>query len=59
MNLFGESFQQGDIIYSLNNQPINGLRSLKKAVGDVSYGAPAVLQVERNGALRYLVVELE
>jgi len=59
VNLFGEAFQPGDVIYTLNNQPIKGLRSLKQAVKDVPYGDPVVLQVERGGVLRYLVLELE
>jgi len=59
MNLFGENFQPGDIIYSLNGEKIKNLRALKKKIKSMDYAQMAVFQLERNGMLRYLIMELE
>lgn len=58
-SLLGESFMPGDVLYTVNGQPIKGLRSLKKLVRDIAYGDPAVFHLERGGMLRYLVMEIE
>ena len=59
VNLFGESFMPGDILYALNGENLENLRGLKKAVKNLDYGQVAAFQLERNGMLRYLIMELE
>ncbi len=59
VSLFGESFMPGDIIYSLNSEKIKNLRTLKKKIKSMDYAEVAVFQLERNGMLRYLIMELE
>jgi len=59
VSLLGDHFQPGDVIYTLNGQPVKGLRSLKNLVKEISYGDPAVFHLQRGGMLRYLVMEIE
>jgi serine protease Do len=48
----------GDVIYSLNQRPVTGLDSLRAALAALAAGAPAVLQVERQGRLRFVSFDL-
>ncbi|MFT5233102.1 MAG: serine protease Do [Candidatus Krumholzibacteriia bacterium] len=59
VNLLGEKFMPGDIIYKMNGVSVKGLRSLKKMVKETTFGDPVVFHLERNGRLRYLVMEME
>ncbi len=59
VSLLGEAFLPGDIIYALNGQPVKGMRSLKNLVRDLDYGSGNVVQVERGGQLRYLIMIVE
>lgn len=54
-----EPLLAGDIIYSLNNQPVRGLASLQEAVKDIGRGQPVALHIERQGQLQYLMFEIE
>ena len=58
-SLLGEQFAPGDIIYSLNGSPVADLKALKERVKALTYGQVAVLQLERGGQLRYLMLEVE
>jgi serine protease Do len=49
----------GDVIYTVNQQPVTSVERLREAMARVGAGAPLVLQVERAGELRYVVVEPE
>ena len=57
--LLGDGPEPGDIIHSVNTTPIKDLASLKAALREVHSGDAVVLQVEREGALSYLVMEYE
>ncbi len=59
INLFGEHFQPGDILYSLNGEKLSNLRDLKKKTKALEFGEVAVFHLERGGMLRYLIMELE
>lgn len=59
MNLLGEHFEPGDVLYEINGQPIKGLRSLKNLIQAIPFGEPAVFHLERGGMLRYLMMEVE
>lgn len=49
----------GDVIYSLNQEPVTGVESLRQALDRVRAGGPVVLKVERGGELRFLILEPE
>ena len=49
----------GDVIYGVNGEPVRTLGDLRTAIGRVAPGATAVLQVGREGQLRFLAVTLE
>ena len=49
----------GDVIYSVNNTPVADIETLRKIVDAIKPGDPAVLQVERDGKLLFLALELE
>jgi serine protease Do len=49
----------GDVIYGVNGEPVRTLTDLRTAIGRVAPGATAVLQVGRQGQLRFLAVPLE
>jgi len=51
--------QQGDVIHALNGKSIETLDDLRSSLHDVSSGAPGVLQIERDGKLRYVGFEME
>ena len=53
-----DPLRAGDIIYSINQQPITGVEALRAALGAVGVGDPVVLQIERDGELRYLAFEM-
>lgn len=57
--LLGEGPEVGDVIHSVNGQPVPDVASLRKKLSEVKPGAPVVLQIERDGQLSYLVLESE
>ena len=57
--LLGEGPEPGDVIHSVNTTPVKDLAGLKAALKELHSGDPVVLQVEREGALSYLVMEYE
>jgi serine protease Do len=59
VNLLGEHFQPGDVIYTLNGQPVKGLRGLKSQIMELDYGKVAVFHVERGGMQMYVKMQVE
>ena len=49
----------GDIVYSVNGQPVAGLTELRAALDALNVGDVAVLQLERQGALMYVAFTVE
>jgi len=49
----------GDVIYSLNGQPVHSLAELKTAAATLRHGQPVALYVERLGQLQYLLLDAE
>lgn len=49
----------GDVIRTLNGQPMTTLERLRTAMKTISPGAPLVLQVQREGKLIYVAFSLE
>ena len=57
--LLGEGPEPGDVIHAVNRVPITDIAGLKQALGGLHPGDAIVLQIERDGALSYLVMEYE
>jgi S1-C subfamily serine protease len=57
-SLDGEGLKPGDVIYSLNRLPVSSLSDLKAALARYQTGDPVVMQVEREGKLRYVTLEM-
>ena len=57
--LLGEGPQPGDIIHAVNGTTVQDLAGLKQALHKIKPGNVIVLQIERSGELRYLVLESE
>ncbi len=55
----GPPFDTGDVIYELNRNPITSVKALRGVLNQLKPGEPAVLEIERNGTLMYLVAEFE
>jgi serine protease Do len=53
------TLQPGDVIYAVNVELVKDVAGLRAALGRLEPGAPVVLQVEREGELRYVTVEPE
>jgi serine protease Do len=51
--------EPGDVIFSVNNTPVNALVALRTIVGRLPTNAPCVLQVQRQGQLMFLSFEIE
>jgi serine protease Do len=54
-----DPLQPGDVIYSVNQEPVASVESLRAVLARLKPGSPVVLQVERGGELRFLVLEPE
>jgi serine protease Do len=54
-----EPLQPGDVIYTLNQEPVPSLARLRERLAALPPGAPIVLHVERAGELRFLTFERE
>ncbi len=57
--MLGEGPEAGDVIHSVNGQPVEDVAALREKLRTLKPGAPIVLQIERDGALTYLVLESE
>jgi serine protease Do len=51
--------QTGDVIHSVNQEPIDSLSSLRAALSKVKRHDAVVLQVERGGGLQWLAFDME
>jgi serine protease Do len=52
------SLAPGDLLISLNGKPIANIESLRAILADIKSGSPAVLQIQRDDQLKYIVLEL-
>jgi serine protease Do len=53
------TLQQGDVIYSVNREPIASIDALRTAIDAIKPGDPLIIQIEREGKLTFLSLELE
>ncbi|HET7293687.1 MAG TPA: trypsin-like peptidase domain-containing protein [Vicinamibacteria bacterium] len=56
---FEDGIEAGDVIYSVNASPVADIAQLRAAIDALKPGAGAVLQVERDGQLRFVAVSVE
>jgi serine protease Do len=49
----------GDVIYSVNQEPVAGVEKLRELLARLKPSDPVVLQLERNGGLRFVTFEAE
>ena len=54
----GQGLLPGDVIYSVNRLDVSSLTELKAAIARYYPGDPIVLQVERQGELTYVTLEV-
>ena len=54
--IFQEELEPGDVIFGINGQPAGSIDGLKGLVNGLPEGSPLVVQVQRQGILRYLVL---
>jgi serine protease Do len=54
----GEGLNPGDVIYAVNRLNVSSLGELKAAIARYRPGDPMVLQVERDGKLRLVTLEM-
>ena len=52
-----DPLQSGDVIYSINQEPVTGVESLNQALARLGPNSAVVLKVERAGELRFVVLE--
>jgi len=52
-----DPLQPGDVIYSLDGRSVTSVAGLRERLREREGGRPMVLQVERDGELRFVVVE--
>ncbi len=55
----GESLKVGDVIYEVNHVPAVTIRAVTSTLAALKPGDPVVIQVERDGGLMYVTIELE
>jgi len=55
----GDDLELGDVIYSVNAMTVTDVASLRKALDGLKDTDPLVLQVERDGRLMYVTMEIE
>ena len=53
-----EGLRPGDLIIALNGNPIRGLAGLRSALNDLPPGSAVVLQIQRQGALMFVTLEI-
>jgi serine protease Do len=55
----GDNLQLGDVIYSINNAPVTDVATLREQLEKLKDSEAVVLQVERDGRLMYITLEIE
>jgi serine protease Do len=55
----GASLELGDVIYEINRSPTLTIKFLRERLSQMKPGDPVVLQIERDGKLIYIPLELE
>jgi serine protease Do len=56
---YSTQLDPGDVIHAVNNEPVTSIAALRQALDKRKANDPTVLQIERDGRLMYLDLELE
>jgi serine protease Do len=56
-NIYSSELQPGDIIYAMNQTPIESLQQLRSALQPMKPGQAVVLQIERDNQMQYIAFE--
>lgn len=59
LNALTGNLHPGDIIHGVNRVPIQSTEQLRSALRQLKSGDPLVLQIERQGQLQYVDIEME
>jgi serine protease Do len=51
--------QAGDVIHTMNNQPVGSLETFRAVIDGLKTAEPVALLVERSGTFRYVAFEIE
>ena len=51
---FAEELQSGDVIHSINGEPVKNVEQLRTTLQELQTSNPVVLQVEHFGQLRFV-----
>ncbi len=54
-----DALQPGDVVYSVNQEPVTSIARLRLRLRQFDVGSSVALQVERQGTLRYVLVDLQ
>jgi serine protease Do len=55
----GTGLQPGDVIYSVNQDPVATVEALRKKVDEFKPGDEVAMQIERSGRLMFVSIEIE
>jgi serine protease Do len=55
----GTGLQPGDVIYSINLDPVATVEALRKKVSEFKPGDEVAMQIERSGRLMFVTIEIE
>jgi serine protease Do len=55
----GTGLQPGDVIYSVNQDPVATVEALRKKVAEYKPGDEVAMQIERSGRLMFVAIEIE
>ncbi len=54
-----DGFKTGDVIYAVNTEPVTTIAALRKKLDEFKDGESPVFQIERDGKLMFVTIELE
>jgi serine protease Do len=55
----GGPLETGDVIYAVNTEPVTSIQALRQAIHGLKENDALVLQIERDGRLRFITLESE
>ncbi|HVP48079.1 MAG TPA: trypsin-like peptidase domain-containing protein [Bryobacteraceae bacterium] len=56
---YSTELDPGDVIYALNTEPVTSVAALRAALDKLKPAGPVILQIERDGRLQFLDMEVE
>jgi S1-C subfamily serine protease len=56
-NIYSSELAPGDIIYGMNQKPIESVQQLRSVIQAIKPGQAVVLQIERGNQMQYIAFE--